>query len=155
MGQVLYTGSDSRPRAEPACAQLRLHEVISDGETRTETVLANTMDAALADALRLVPENAEIVEQQVLATPGQVTVRVEAYDEQAARSMVRDQMDDTQRPGAVELVAKGKPGFLGIGRTPHQYQATIIQQAAVRVVHKSKAVVSFKVVPFSCATCAT
>ena len=68
--QIIVIEADSQAEARalakaqvPACAQLRLHEVISDGETRTETVLADTVDAALAEALRLVPENAEIVEQ--------------------------------------------------------------------------------------------
>jgi len=98
---------------------------------------ADTTELALEEARRSVPVDAQVLFEKEVTKPRTKVVTVEAFDEETARIAARGQV---RMSGPivreVQLVKSGKQGFLGIGKTPHQYKVTVLRQAVVRITYQ-------------------
>lgn len=124
-------------------------QVISDGNPRTVEAAADTTEAAFAKAQSQVPANAIIIEKKELCAPEHHSIRVLAFDERNAESEAKRQaamkFGHATAVTGINLMVTGKSGFLGIGRTPNQYQARVFQYALVAITYREKARIHAKI----------
>lgn len=113
--------------------------VVSDGCPITITETAARSEVAFASARAKVPAGARIIAEKEVRAPGIVTRRLSAVNEASARTMAEGTLDKTSAIQTVSLAIPGKKGFLGIGRTLHQFEINILNKAVVEVTHKADA----------------
>lgn len=114
-------------------------QIISDGEPNTLSIAADTMEAAFAKAQSALPADATVLEKKERTQPGQRMIKVEAFDEPSARSQIQAKLGDTEIVRALKLIASGKKGFFGVGKTPHQFEAEVFQRATSAIIYRQKA----------------
>lgn len=118
----------------------RLSErILSDGRPVTLTETAEKSESAFAAARARVPAGAHIVAEKEVHAPELVTLRLSAESEASAREQAASKTDETSVLQTVSLTIPGKKGFLGIGRTPNEYDIHILKKAVVEVTHKTDA----------------
>lgn len=118
-------------------------EIIAHEEGSTSGGCADTIDEAYADAQAGAPYGADCeTARRVLVSPAQETVAVEAFDEQSAREQVESQVGHDRVVRAIRLVAPGRSGLLGLGKTPARYEADLIRQAQVSIRYGREARIS-------------
>lgn len=122
----------------PESLQLLSEKVISDGKPKTVNATADTVDAALEQARGKVLDDATVLETKVVAEPGKDVVRAQAFSEEEAKAAIKKTLETGARVQAVRLVAPGKKGFLGIGKTPNQYEVDVVRQAVVRIKYSTR-----------------
>jgi HEAT repeat protein len=123
--------------------------VVSDGRSGTVNAFADTTEEAYAKAQTEIPIQADVLEKTELAAPERKVITVEAFDEQGAASSARwearREFGKTAIVKSVKLITMGRKGLFGIGKTPNQYEAELLQPATVEVTYKMKAKISIKV----------
>lgn len=105
----------------------------------------DTIDEAYADAQARARERYGAdceTARSVLVSPAQEIVTVEAFDEQSAREQVESQVGHERVVRAIRLVAPGRSGLLGLGKTPARYEAELIRQAQVEIGYWKEARIS-------------
>jgi len=139
--EILLEGDsldDARRRVTEGHCLVR-EEVLSDGSPRRAAGGGPTPEDALRQARGLVPDEAEILDEQLVAEPGDVSFTVEAFTESDARTRAESSI----RPGdivtGVALQTEGSKGFLGIGRRPAVYKAAVRQVAHAEVTFRTRA----------------
>lgn len=142
---------EARKKAEaqvPEDLRIVSEEILSDGKPKSMVGVADTTELAFAKAQNEIPTTADVIERKVLTAPTQKLILVEAFDEQNARSIAREQsrsqLGDVAIVQSVTLATAGKKGFLGISKKPNQYKVNISRQAVVEVSYKTKAKISVK-----------
>jgi hypothetical protein len=142
---------EARKKAEsqvPEDLRIVSEEILSDGKPRRMMGVADTTELAFAKAQNEIPTTADVIERKVLTEPTQKLILVEAFDEQNARSIAREQsrsqLGDAAIVRSVTLVTAGKKGFLGVSKKPNQYEVNVSRQAVVEVSYKTKAKISVK-----------
>ncbi|MCI0392608.1 MAG: hypothetical protein MOB07_28070 [Acidobacteria bacterium] len=145
-GQTIEVEADSieeaRKKAKsqiPRGFHLDSEKIISDGAAKSLTFTAQTIEEAFAKAQNEIPPGLDILEKRVLAAPERRVITIMEFDEQAARIEAEKQISATATVESLKLTATGRKGFLGIGKTPNQYECAVFQQAAVLVICKGKA----------------
>jgi len=123
----------------PEGFHLLSERVLSDGRPVTLTETAEKSESAFAAARARVPAGAHIVAEKEVHAPEPVTLRLSAESAASARKQAESKTDKTSVLQAVSLTIPGKKGFLGIGRTPNQYDIHILKKAVVKVTHKTDA----------------
>ncbi len=129
----------------PKGFRLLSEEVIEEGLLKSISGTAGTVEAAFADAQRLLPPDADVVEKRVLKECKQRAMTVDALDKESAKTRAKAQIGDSEQIIAVDLVTKGRQGFFGIGQTPNRYQCQVMQLAVVKIHYKSKAKLSARI----------
>jgi hypothetical protein len=124
-------------------------EVVSEVYKETARATADTIEVALEKVQSRVPRNADIIDTKVLTEAERSIFAVEAFDEPSAREQVERQIAKSAKVEALRLVTPGRKGFLGIRKKPNQYEAEIVQQAAVEVTYKTKAKISTQIISSS------
>lgn len=123
--------------------------ILSDGKLQKVEAVAETREAAFAEAQTRLPSNAEVLEKKVITAPEQKTITVEAFDEQIAMSIVRSkahrELGNAVIVKGVKLILTGSKGFLGIGKKPHRYEAELLQQANVEITYRPKVKISVEI----------
>jgi len=123
----------------PEGLSLLSEDVLSDGKPRTINGIGEKPEDALASARAKVPSGAVVVEKKQLLAAGNKTIVVQAFDEDGVKSQAKRTLTDGASVKAITLAAKGRRGFLGIGRTPNNYEVHIHQQTVVQLTFKEKA----------------
>ena len=123
--------------------------VLSDGRPVTFTETAEKSKLAFAAAKAKVPAGAHIVAENEVQAPETVTLRLSAENEESARKSAESKMDKTSILQTVSLAVSGRKGFLGIGRTPAQYDVRILKKAIFEITYKTKAMIVFTVCEIS------
>jgi len=113
--------------------------VLSDGRPVTLKETAEKSESAFAAAKARVPAGTHIVAEKEVQAPEIVTLRLSAESEGSARKQAKSKIDKTSVLQAVSLAVPGKKGFLGIGKTPNQYDIHILKKAVVEVTYKTDA----------------
>jgi hypothetical protein len=135
----------------PEGLSLLSEQVISDGKPKTVKAFADTTEVAFAEAQSAMPSEAKVIERKEITVPEQKVITVEAFDEQSAETQAKlkaqKQFGEAVIVKRLKLTVTGKKGFLGIGGTPNQYEAEILQQATVEITYETKAKISVKVGP--------
>jgi len=126
----------------PEGLHLLSEQVLSDGTPKTVKAVADTTESAFAKAQSEIPTNATILEKKELSAPAQRVITVQAFDERSVASEARRQLGEATLVKSLKLTVAGKKGFLGIGKTPNQYEAKVFQQAVVEITYKARAKVS-------------
>jgi hypothetical protein len=117
----------------PQGKEVLSERVISDGKTRSIRCVADTIEKALTDARSKIPTGATGITEAVTDHRAEV-IRVEAFDEEAAKSSVQNQLRSMPATiTSVKMTKQGSRGFLGIGKTPNQYEVSVLHQAVVQV----------------------
>lgn len=135
----LQAARDQARARIPEGFHLLSERVLSDGRPVTLTESAEKSESAFAAARAAVPAGAHIVAEKEVHGPEQVTLRLSAESEASARRQAESKTDKTSVLQTVSLTIPGKKGFLGIGRTPNQYDIHILKKAVVEVTHKTDA----------------
>jgi hypothetical protein len=111
--------------------------------------IAETSEAAFAEAQTKLPHNAEVLEKKVITSPKRKTITVEAFDEQIAMAISRLQANSLFGNSGIvksmKLIVGGSKGFLGIGKKPHRYEAELLQQAKVEITYRPKVKIAVKI----------
>jgi hypothetical protein len=150
--QVIEAEADSLEDAKaqakakmPAGMEIISVNVLSDGSLKTIRCVAETVDKARIDARSKVPSNGLSITEKQIAEPRHEVIRVEAFDEQTAKSKVKEKLGDAPVIiKSIRVAVMGRKGFLGIGRQSNQYEANIFHQAIVEVTYKTKVRISAK-----------
>jgi hypothetical protein len=100
---------------------LLAEKVLADGEPKNLEAVADTSAEALAKAEAQVPSDAQIVSRKETLVPGHVTVTVEAFDEQEARSALHGRVYPAASVTSIKVTDPGPKGFLGIWRRPGHF----------------------------------
>ena len=125
-------------------------KIVSNGKPKIAKAIADTTEAAFAKALSELPSDVNVLEKKELIAPEQKMLVVEAFDEQAAisnaKSEARKQFGNASVVKSLRLVIAGKKGFLGMGKSPNQYEAQILaREATVEISYKLKAKISVEI----------
>lgn len=127
----------------PAGLTLLSTKVVSDGSPKTAKGEGKTEEEAYSRAEAGLPAGTAILEKRTLSAPTASTVTVEARDAgSAAAEAERQKKDERDTVGEVRLVREGKKGFLGLGKTPHEYEVDVRRPAIVEVTYRPKAAVT-------------
>lgn len=118
--------------------ELLSEQVLSDGKQKSSKGVANTMEAALNQARSEIPSGAEISGRKQITYPEEYTIFIDAFDEESAKAKAKQRVGETATVRGADLIAAGKKGFLGIGKKPNRYEATIFQMAVAEVTFKEK-----------------
>lgn len=121
--------------------------VIADGKPRTLEGTGSTVDAAFQDAASKTPAETEVIDKVVITQPQSERIIIQACDADTAKRQARSKVPRKARLDRIVLTAKGRRGFLGIGRTPNTYEAHIEHWAIVQVTVKGKAIIEVVVAP--------
>ena len=146
------TLEEARERVESQIPEgfcLLSEQVLSDGKPKTVEAVADTIEAAFAKAQGQMPANATIMEKKGLSAPEQRVITVESFDQQGAEAeagrQAKVKFGDTTVVKSLKLTVVGKKGFLGMGKTPNQYEAEVLQQAVAQITYKTKAKIAVNV----------
>jgi hypothetical protein len=142
---------------EDARAQLRARipegmtlideNVIADGKPQNLQGTGSTVHAAFEDALSRKPADSEVAERRVISQPKSEQPLIQAFDTDSAQRQAQSRVPRTATLAGVVLKAKGRRGFLGLGKTPDTYEAKIEHRAIVEVTVKNKAVLEGVIAP--------
>lgn len=135
----LQTARDQARARIPEGFYLLSERVLSDGRPVILTESAEKSENAFAAAKARVPAGAHIVAEREVQAPELVTLQLLAENEASARKQSESKTDKTSALQTITLTIPGKKGFLGIGRTPNQYDIHILKKAVVEVTHKTDA----------------
>jgi hypothetical protein len=135
----LQAARDQASARIPQGFYLLSERVLFDGRPVTVTETGETSDSAFAGARAKVPAGAHIIAEKQIHAPEIVRLRISAETEDSARKEAESKTDKTSLLQTVSLAVPGKKGFLGIGRTPNQYDMQILKKAVVEVTHKTDA----------------
>jgi len=113
-----------------------LREVRSEEATGTGA----TVEEARAKASELVPEGAIAVDRHE-EERSEGALYLAAFSEAEARRLVRERMSERAEMASVVLLARGRKGFLGLGKAPHEYEVRFVRPAEVVIRYRTKAVV--------------
>lgn len=114
-------------------------EVSSDEKPKTIRASGETVDAALANAERELPPDAQVTARRELSGPTTRRLTVEAFDEQQARAKVTSQLGDLVTVKSLTLIQAERKGSLSIDGKPQSYQVEVVQVANVEIIYKTKA----------------
>lgn len=118
-------------------------KVESDGSPKTATGEGTTEEEAYSRAEAGLPAGAAILEKKTLSAPARSTVSVKAFDAKgAAAEADRQKKDARDTVGEAKLVSTGKKGFLGLGKTPDEYEVDVMRPAVVELTYRPKAAVT-------------
>jgi len=104
----------------PTGVRVVSEKILSDGSPGKIQGTGDTKESALANARTKLPEDAKILEEKEIVTPGDRVVVNRASDEETLRSELQEQGLVVR---TVKLEEAGKKGFLGVGKTLSQYEA--------------------------------
>jgi hypothetical protein len=135
----LQAARDQARSRIPQGFYLLSERVLSDGRPVALKEIAENSESAFAAARARVPAGAHIVAEKEIHAPELVTLRLSAESEDSARRQAESKKDKTSVIQTVSLATPGKRGFLGIGRTPNQYEIHILKKADVEVTYKTDA----------------
>lgn len=119
-------------------------EVLSDGIPKIEAATGETTAGAFLTAENAIPSDAEIQEKKEIVKFDKRILEVKEFGEQKARAMVKQQLTQHKKLETIHLKERGRQGFLGIGRSPDIYVATIVQQAVVEITYKEPVKIKIK-----------
>lgn len=135
-----------------------LHEdILSNGRPQTAEATADTIAEAQNTAVAQLPPNAIIDRSEVRLEPKLVKHELHAHDDQSAHDLVVEGvvgelaspdfvlLRQGQRLVELTLKAAGKKGFLGFGKMPSVYEATILQPAVIVVTFHCKVRMRFQI----------
>jgi hypothetical protein len=108
-------------------------QVLSDGRPRTIHSTAATIDAAYAEAEKQLSSGDVILAREALKQPVTKLIQVEGFDETEARAAALRESEKDSRIESIAVAVQGKKGFLGIGRTAHRYDVSVICNATVEI----------------------
>jgi hypothetical protein len=138
----------------PEGFQLISQKIVSDGRSRTVKAMAETTEAAFAKAQNEIPSCASVIQKRVNIAHERFAMRIKAFDEQNARAQAVGKIGTTSIINTLKLVTLGKKGLFGVGKTPNEYEAEILQQAVVEIDFKIKAKISASIgKPQPCSRC--
>ena len=106
---------------------------------------ALTEKEAFKSVLRMRPENSRVVRKEVLVPAINQDIMVEAFDEQTAKSLAISEVQKSIGESSdirlhnLNLTVKGNTGFLGIGKKPNKYIASIRRDASVEITFTAPA----------------
>lgn len=121
--------------------------VLSDGRPQVVRAVADTTESAFAKAQQEVPTNADILEKKEVYGYAQRTITVQAFDERGAKSKAKADLAFYRENWilkSINITAKGEKGFLGIGKTPNQYEVNVFWQPVVMIRYSENVKVSFR-----------
>jgi len=98
-----------------------------------------SVELARSDARRKVPPDHTILELEDLSPSQELTLQINAYDEHGIQSQVRAKVDSSFILRNVALSKAGSKGFLGIGKSPNQYEVKLLRPATAKVTYATKA----------------
>jgi hypothetical protein len=116
--------------------------IIDDGEPKSVTETDITVEAAYKKAQSKLEGVFEIITKEVLSEPSEKIVSVQAFDKQTAQTLAQKQIQYSDSIISLSLVKKGSNGFLGIRKTPDQYDALVLSPARVKITFKRPAKIS-------------
>jgi hypothetical protein len=123
----------------PKGLHLLSERILSDGKPVTLRESAATSESAFAAARARIPGRARILTEREVQKPEATTLRLSAESEDAARKQAQGKLESTSLLQDVALAIAGRKGFLGMGRTPNQYDVHILKKAVVEVTYKTDA----------------
>jgi hypothetical protein len=118
-------------------------ETVSNGSPRSSRSKGDTAKAAFGQARQKIPKGSRISEERELSAPGEeaFALEVEAFDEEEAKERAKAMGKERKHRGRVhfqslKLLSQGKKGFLGMGKKPNRYEASMADrwQAEVEIV---------------------
>ena len=107
--------------------------VACDGEPQMLRGVGETVAIAFQDALSRASTDAEVIQQRTISEPTTASISIEAFDEAGAMQQANEHLGEGRRVADIEKKAKGRAGFLGIGRKPHTYELVICTPAKVEI----------------------
>ncbi len=119
--------------------------VISDGNPTTLRMSATTQEEAFQLAAGRVPDGSQILSTSLINAPKRSVISIRAFDDRTLKAEILRQFGDSTLLVKATLLASGRKGLLGIGKTRHFYEVEIFQQAVVAITYKSKAQISAKI----------
>lgn len=118
-------------------------KVESHASPKTAKGEGTTEEEAYSRAEAGLPAGAEFLEKKTLSAPTQLTVSVKAFDAAGAVAEAeRQKKDERATVGEAKLVSRGKKGFLGLGKTPDEYEVDVRRPAVVELTYRPKAAVT-------------
>lgn len=129
----------NRARSQvPEGAKIISEQILSRGRKGIVKGIADTIESAFEKAERKIKSNLTSSERSVQTKPGWHVVRVEALDENDAKSKVQEDSHGTIKIHSVALKDVGKKGLLGLGEKPNSFEIKLFQQAVVSIAYKAK-----------------
>lgn len=119
--------------------QIILEEVVSAGRDEVQSAFGATLEEAALEAKRRVPAGAEVLGTTDKRSPSMRTVRVQSFGEDEARSKIHESIEAGDEVDSSRLAGEGRRGFLGIGRSPNDYDVVIRRNAEVEVTYRPSA----------------
>ena len=116
---------------------LASQRVLCDGAEKTIREVADTAEKAYSRAESQVPHGAKVIRREVVRQPRTRTVVLSAKDQAKAREKAENACANDGRLLSLTLTARGKRGFLGVGREPNVYEAQVVDLAIVHVATKA------------------
>jgi len=107
------------------------------------------MESALSAAQSKIPipTDCTILEKKRLSPPELRVIIIQAFDMSEAEIQAQKHTSKTIVLKNLKLIATGKKGILGMGKTPNRYEAELLQIAVAEVTYKRKAKISITVLP--------
>ena len=126
------------------------HDIISDGNPVTIKSMASTTEEAFAKAQAKIPNDAIILDKKEFVTPENKTITFGIRDQDMAmiraKRKAKEQLGDTATIENLNLVKKGRKGFLGIGAKDYQFEAKAARNAIVEITYKQNFKVSAQII---------
>jgi hypothetical protein len=126
--------------------QIILEEIVSAGGDERQSAYGATLEEATLEAKKKVPAGAQELRTSDERLPSTRTVRVQSFGEDEARSEVLKTIKAGDEIESSRLVGEGRKGFLGVGRSPSDYEVAIRRNAKVEVTYRPLAKVEATVV---------
>jgi hypothetical protein len=118
-------------------------KVLADGVVKIIPAVAETTADAFAKAEKEVPAEATIIDRVEVAIPEHKAIKVDGFDDKGGKANADQAARREFGPNAIvknlTMVQTGSKGFLGMGVKPNWYQAEVLLQASVQVLHKTPA----------------
>jgi hypothetical protein len=105
----------------------------------------DTEEEALADVQARLPPNTVIVEKRLRSTFGRDTVIWRAFNEEEAKSHIRQLCSDSWRVSRFWMAETGNKGILGIGKSPNVYKAEMVRPGRIEISYRTKAKISAEI----------
>lgn len=119
-------------------------KVVGDGKQSTREGKGKTREDAILEAKAKIPPSAETLAMDIVEASQRMIV-VEANEEASAHAFAGDQLAQDETIESIDLRAKGKRGFLGIGKSPNQYNVQVRKNAIARIAYKTRACIIGKI----------
>jgi hypothetical protein len=138
---VADTVDEAREKAKckiPLDPDLLLHRVESDGSPKVATGMGVTVEDALKDAHRQIPEESRILKKKKAANPTTKLVKVEGDSKKDATEKVLVKAGERATVTSIQLLKEGSKGGFLRKAEPHTYKVTVVRQAVVHVEYQDK-----------------